>query len=157
MIPSIEDNRKSNEENQNQAIQNELISLCKLTASDFSGIAWIDQHDSRIRWLYGSGNSSDRFKRLALKPGHGLAGLVLKLGRPIIIDASMQDLELARIQYNYPIMLVEKLQAALAVPLKIQNETRGVLLVGNRSERLYDEKDLPLVSEWIERFERLLH
>jgi nitrogen regulatory protein A len=140
----------------NEEIQDELDSLCKITASDFSGLAWIDQHDSRIRWLYASGNSSERFKRLALKPGRGLAGLVLKLGRPIIIDAGMTDLELSHVQYDYPIMLVEHLLAAIAVPITVLDETRGVLLIGNRSERYYEENDLHLISNLIGRFELLL-
>jgi nitrogen regulatory protein A len=140
----------------NEELQDELDSLCKITTSDFSGLAWIDQHDSRIRWLYASGNNDERFKRLALKPGRGLAGLVLKLGRPIIIDTSLADFELSRVQYDYPIMLVEHLRAAIAVPLKVHDETRGVLLIGSRSERCYEENDLQLLSNSIERFERLL-
>lgn len=140
----------------NEDIQNELDSLCKLTASDFSGLAWINQQDSRIRWLYASGNSNERYKRLAQKPGRGLAGLVLKLGRPIIIDASMTDSELSRIQHNYPIMLVEQLHAALAVPITLHDETGGVLLIGNRTERYYEENDLQIVSNLIKRFESLL-
>jgi nitrogen regulatory protein A len=140
----------------NEEIQDELDSLCKITTSDFSGLAWIDQHDSRIRWLYASGNSNERFKRLALKSGRGLAGLVLKLGRPIIVDAGMTELELSRVQYDYPIMLVEHLLAAIAVPITIHDETRGVLLIGNRSDRYYEENDLHLISNLIGRFELLL-
>jgi nitrogen regulatory protein A len=140
----------------NEEIQDELDSLCKITTSDFSGLAWIDQQDSRIRWLYASGNSNERFKQLALKSGRGLAGLVLKLGRPIIIDAGMRDLELSRVQYNYPIMLVEHLQTAIAVPITVYDETRGVLLIGNRSERYYEENDLHLIMNLIERFTGLL-
>jgi nitrogen regulatory protein A len=139
-----------------EEIQDELDSLCKITTSDFSGLAWIDEHDNRIRWLYVSGNSNERFKRLALKPGRGLAGLVLKLGRPIIIDTSMPDSERIRLQHDYSIMLVEDLRAAIAVPIKIQDEAQGVLLIGNRSERYYEENDLHLISNLIERFEQLL-
>jgi nitrogen regulatory protein A len=139
----------------NVEIQDELDTLCKITTSDFSGLAWIDQHDSRIHWLYASGNSNERYKRLALKSGRGLAGLVLKLGRPIIIDAGMSDIELSRVQYDYPIMLVEDLQSAIAVPIKIQDEPHGVLLIGNRSERYYEENDLLLISNLSERFELL--
>jgi nitrogen regulatory protein A len=140
----------------NEEIQEELDSLCKITTSDFSGLAWIDQHDSRIRWLYTSGNSNERFKRLALKSGHGLAGLVLRLGRPITVDTSMPELERKRLQHDYSIMLVEHLHAAFAVPIQFHGETRGVLLIGNRSERFYEKNDLHLISNRIERFERLL-
>jgi len=140
----------------NKAIQNELDSLCKMTDSDFSGLAWMDPDDSRIRWPYASGNSNERFKRLALKPGRGLAGLVLKLGRPVLIDRNMSDSERMRLHHDYSIMMVEDLHSAIAVPLKLQDEIHGVLLIGNRSERSYEDHDLHLISSTIERFELLL-
>jgi len=140
----------------NEEIQVELDSLCKLTSSDFSGLAWVDQHDSRIRWLYASGNSNERYKHLAQKPGRGLAGLVLKLGRPVIVDAGKTDIELAQLQHQYPIMLVEHLHTAIAVPLTLKDETRAVLLIGSRTERSYKENDLQLVSNQVERIEWLL-
>jgi nitrogen regulatory protein A len=140
----------------NEEIQEELNSLCQMTTSDFSGLAWIDQQDNRIRWLYASGNSNERFKQLALKSGRGLAGLVLKLGRPVIIDAGMTVLELSRVQYDYSIMHVEHLHTAIAVPISVYDETRGVLLIGNRSERYYEENVLHLVANRTKRFARLL-
>ena len=130
----------------NEDIQNELDTLCKITSSDFSGLAWNDPHDRRIRWLYASGNSNERFKSLALKPGHGLAGLVLKLGRPLIIDSSMEILERDKLRHDYSIMLVEHLHSAMAVPIIVQDEVRGVLLIGNRSDRYYIDEDLLLIS-----------
>ncbi|MEX2462352.1 MAG: GAF domain-containing protein [Paenibacillaceae bacterium] len=139
-----------------EVIQNELDSLCKATTSDFSGIAWMDHHDGRIRWLYASGNRNEQFKRLALKPGRGLAGLVLKLGRPFVIDCGMEELERKRLQHDYSIMLVEQLHTAIALPIKIHDETRAVLLIGNRSDRCYEPNDIQLFSSLSARFEHLL-
>jgi nitrogen regulatory protein A len=124
----------------NEEIQFELDQLRSVTSSDFSGMAWIEHHDSRIRWLYASGNSNERYKKLALKPGRGLAGLVIKLGRHVIVDAAMQNLE--RLRHDYSIMLVEQLLSAIAVPITIRYETCGVLLIGDRTERLYETSDL---------------
>jgi nitrogen regulatory protein A len=140
----------------NNIIQDELDSLRNQTASDFSGIAWMDQHDNRIRWFYVSGNSNERFKRLALKPGRGLAGLVLRLGRPLIIDNRLPGSERTSLQHEYSIMLVEDLLAVIAFPIKIQDETRGVLLIGDRSDRYYEENIFFLISKLLGRFERLL-
>jgi nitrogen regulatory protein A len=140
----------------NDIIQDELDSLRNQTASDFSGLAWMDQHDNRIRWFYVSGNSNERFKRLALKPGRGLAGIVLRLGRPLIIDSRLPNLERTNLQHEYSIMLVEDLLAAIAFPIKIQDETRGVLLIGDRSDRYYEENIFPLLSKWLGRFELLI-
>ena len=141
-----------NEETTNQHIQAELDLLCKNTASDFSGLAWLDTFDSRIRWLYASGNSNERFRRLAVKSSRGLAGLAIKLGRPIIIDANLTEIELARVQYDYPIMLVERLRSAIAVPIKVRDEMRSVLLIGNRSDRIYEESEINIVIKSSERF-----
>ncbi|MEX2461592.1 MAG: GAF domain-containing protein [Paenibacillaceae bacterium] len=140
----------------NEDIQNELDALCKITSSDFSGLAWMDDQDSRIRWLYASGNSNERFKSLALKPGYGLAGLVLKLGRSVIIDLSTEVLERNRLQHDYSIMLIEHLQSAIALPITIHDEARGVLLIGNRTDRYYEENDLHIILNANRQFEYLL-
>lgn len=126
-----------------EGIQDELDLLRKMTFSDFSGMAWMELHDHRIRWIFASGNSNLRYKDLALKPGRGLAGLVIKLGRPVIIESTINNDE--RIKHEYSIMLVEQLQSAIAVPMTIRNEVRGVLLIGNRTERVYHQDVLSAV------------
>ena len=130
-------------------IQDELELLRKITLSDFSGVAWMDRHDHRIRWLFASGNNSLRYRDLALKPGRGLAGLVIKLGRPVIIDSTMANYD--RIKHDYSIMMVEHLQSAAAVPLAIQNEVHGVLLIGSRTMRIYHKNDVMAVTSVADR------
>jgi nitrogen regulatory protein A len=137
-----------------EEIQYELDQLRSVTSSDFSGLAWIEHHDSRIRWLYASGNSNERYKKLALKPGRGLAGLVIKLGRNVIVDAAMQNLE--RLRQDYSIMLVEQLLSVIAVPITIRFETCGVLLIGERTERFYEKNDLYLITNLADRIALLL-
>jgi len=125
-------------------IQTELDQLSVVTSSDFSSLAWMDPHDNRIHWLYASGNSNERFLKLALKPGHGLAGLVIKLGRPIVVDAAKPDLE--RLRQEYSIMQLEQLRSSIAVPITMRYETCGVLLIGDRTERFYNENDLLIIT-----------
>jgi nitrogen regulatory protein A len=132
-------------------IQPQLDQIRASTGSDFSGIAMEEQYHHRIRWLAASGNCNERYSELAIRPGRGLAGLVIKLGRPVIVDAAMPASERERLRPDYSIMLVEHLQAAIAVPLALQDEISGVLLVGSRSERLYEDHQLHLVMNAAER------
>jgi nitrogen regulatory protein A len=138
-----------------EVIQFELDQLRKVTSSDFSGIAWIDERDNRIRWLYASGNLNERYKKLALKPGRGLAGMVIKLGRPLVIDAKTLEVEILRMQHDYPIMLVEQLRCFIAVPITIHIETLGVLIIGHRTERFYDKNVIVPLTNLADRFVRL--
>lgn len=127
-------------------IRPHLDQIRATTDSDFAGLAMEEQYHRRIRWLAASGNRDDRYAELLIRPGRGLSGLVLKLGRPVIVDAAMPVSERERLRPDYSIMLVEQLIAAIAVPLAIQDEIRGVLLIGNRSERLYGDSQLQLVT-----------
>ncbi|WP_181909349.1 GAF domain-containing protein [Paenibacillus taihuensis] len=127
-------------------IQSQLDQIRTSTDSDWAGFAMEEQYHRRIRWLAASGNSNERYAELVIRPGRGLSGLVIKLGRPVIVDARMPASERERLRPDYSIMLVEQLQAAIGVPLTIQDEIRGVLLVGNRSERLYEDNHLHLVK-----------
>lgn len=134
-------------------IQYQLDQLRETTSSEFAGMAWIEHDENRIRWIYVSGNKNVRYKQFALKPGHGLAGLVIRLGRPVKIHPTLVHFEL--VKHDYPIMSVEQLQSAIAVPITIQGETKGVLLVGNRVERIYQPDDLTMLSTAADRLASL--
>ncbi|MBP1990781.1 GAF domain-containing protein [Paenibacillus eucommiae] len=136
-------------------IEQELDHLRALTSSDFSAIAWRDDHDNRIRWKYVSGNQNERYHSIALKPGRGLAGLVIRLGRTIVVDEASVHLD--RLRQEYSIMLVEQLQMAVAFPMMINNETSGVLLIGNRSKGLYPQQDAALIEKSINLLNPLIH
>lgn len=134
-----------------EVIQLQLDRLRAATSSDFAGLAWLEQQDNRIRWLFVSGNLGERYKKLALKPGRGLAGHVIRLGRPVIVDAAMPDEERQRLRHEYSIMPVEQLQSLLAVPVAVGDETRGALLIGNREAGSFAEVDLTVTIQTADR------
>lgn len=121
-------------------IDEELHRLRCLLDHDFSAVAFLDKDSQRIRWNYVSGNTNERYKFIVQKPGRGLAGSVIRLGRPIIIDQSSAGLERAR--HEYPIMLAEKLWSAVAAPIHINGMIQGVLLVGSRTIREYSKQEI---------------
>lgn len=133
------------------AIQQQLDRLRAATSSDFAGLAWFVPQEHRIRWLLASGNLGERYRSLALKPGRGLAGHVIRLGRPVVLDAAAPEAERERLRHEYSIMMVEQLQTFLAVPVEAGGETRGALLIGSRQARRFAPSDLPAAAEAAER------
>ncbi|QHT59519.1 GAF domain-containing protein [Paenibacillus lycopersici] len=132
-------------------LQSRLDQIRASTDSDFAGLAMEEQHRRRIRWVAASGNGNDRYAELAVRSGRGVTGLAIKLGRPVVADAAMPASERERLLPDDSIMAVERLQAAIVVPLAIQDEIRGVLLVGSRSQRIYEEGCLQLAIEAADR------
>jgi nitrogen regulatory protein A len=133
---------------QKEQTESALDRLRMETTSDFAGVAWRGLRENRVRWLYGSGSLNDRYKKLALLPGRCLAGQVAKLGRTVVMDASVANVE--RQRNEYPIMLLERLYAAVASPIMISGEVHGILLIGDRSSKRYKQDDLAAVSRCAE-------
>ncbi|MBO9605294.1 MAG: GAF domain-containing protein [Paenibacillaceae bacterium] len=133
------------------AIQQQLDRLRAATSSDFAGLAWFVPQEHRIRWLLASGNLGERYRNLALKPGRGLSGQVIRLGRPVVLDDSAPEAEVERLRHEYSILMVEQLHSFLAVPVAADGETRGALLIGSRQPRRFAPSDLPAATEAAER------
>jgi nitrogen regulatory protein A len=123
----------------------QLNQLRSLTDSDFSAFATISKNDQLISWKYASGNRNERYKHMQGKPGKGLAGLAVRADRVMILDVSNPDY--ARKRLEYPIMLAENLQSAVAVPVKDNEITCGVLLTGSRTLRKYSQDEVKMIQE----------
>ena len=102
----------------NQHLQMNLDKLRAQEGYDFGGIALYDYHhtSSPIKWQYVSGNTNDRYKLIILRKGRGLAGMVMKTGKRMVIadvDTTLSPEE----KVKFPIILNESLTAVVAVPL----------------------------------------
>lgn len=103
---------------------------------DFIGLAMpsdlILQTD--IHWRYVSGETNERYKKIELKKGKGVAGIVIKTGRDWI-ELDIESSSLQTHLFDFPIIRFEKLTNFIAVPLWKYNKVAAVLLIGNRSKR----------------------
>lgn len=101
---------------------------------DFVGVALVQSAERRfeLRWTYAIGNRSERYRRIVLQSGKGIAGHVFKSGKPFLVDNTEKVLG-SRDLFNYPIIDVEGLKSFGAIPLYQSNRVQGVLLVGYRS------------------------
>lgn len=135
-------------------VEAELAKLRQHILADFSALSWVGRNEKLLRWKIVSGNSNERFKQIAQKPGKGLAGIVIRHGRPFIVDGRMPGIE--RVRLEYPIMIAEHLLSAAAVPVWISAEEKGVLLAGMRSVHLYQDQELNELKHAADRIEHYL-
>lgn len=130
-------------------IEVSLSELRRLTSADFVSMAWAETNEYIIRWKYASGNRNDRYKRIVLRLGKGIAGKVISSGRPMILDSfSLKSGDDPR---EYPILLAESLKSTLAVPVIINDRVKGVLLIGCRYARRFGDEDIELVLSLAEQ------
>lgn len=118
---------------------------------DFVSVALVQSAANQfvLRWQYVSGNLNNRYKRIVLHSGKGIAGRVFKTGKSMMIPNVRTELE-SNDLFNYPILVSEQLQSVCAVPLWREGRVLGVLLVGFRElDRLTDA----LVTEFRQSIE----
>lgn len=115
-------------------------------ALDYAAVARVDERDNQIRYEQVTGNKTNRHIQMVKRPGNGIAGLVVRHGRPVRIDAGRDDL--AELKTQYPIMLAEKLEAVLAVPIFRGEAVGGVLLGAVRRSRRFSSDETERAAEW---------
>ncbi|MDN4527724.1 GAF domain-containing protein [Fictibacillus fluitans] len=106
----------------------ELEKLAQELQSSFAGIALQDGAGSDVHWRYACGNRNEKYKKISVRYGKGIAGKVISTGRAIQVDEFPKSITGKAVEY--PIMLAEQLVSAYAVPLILAGQLKGVLLVG---------------------------
>lgn len=120
---------------------------------DFVGLALQNQEGPDVSWHFAAGNSNEKYKRITVRYGKGIAGKVISTGSSITIKNFPEGISGKVLEY--PIMLAEKLVYAFAVPLFINSVPKGVLLVGRRSNIPLTEKEQLTVKQAAIAFESL--
>lgn len=99
---------------------------------DFAAIGIAPEFGEALQWKYASGNTGERFRRIALTPGRGIGGIVLKTGRSMILTDIDNQLD-PRDFSSYPIVFAEDLRSFVALPLSDGIHVIGAILCGFRS------------------------
>lgn len=135
-------------------IEASLSELRRLTATDFAALAFADSNEQTIRWKFASGNRNDRYKRIVLRLGKGIAGKVMRSGRPMIMDSfSPKSGDDPR---EYPILLAESLKSIVGVPVQTNDRVMGVLLIGCRTDRVFEEDVVELLINVAEQISTMV-
>ncbi|WNS78413.1 GAF domain-containing protein [Domibacillus sp. DTU_2020_1001157_1_SI_ALB_TIR_016] len=139
---------------QPEPVEKLFASLKEAVSSDFVAYALQRRAGTDITWLYALGNRNDKYKRITVRYGKGIAGKVVSTGSPISVDAFPHGIHGKAL--DYPIMLAEQLVSAYAVPLFHTSCPKGVLLIGRRKVRPFTEDEKGTVNVFAKEVERLI-
>lgn len=115
----------------NASYQQQIDELHRELRFDFTSLGLAAFFGSPLHWIYSAGSTDDRHKRIALAPGHGIGGIVLKSGRPMLFTDIDHELD-PREYSSYPIVFAEDLRSFIALPVAKGGRVVGVLLAGFR-------------------------
>lgn len=124
--------------------------LAKLDA-DFAGIALQNRLSPDVQWHHAAGNRNEKYKRITVRYGKGIAGKVISTGSPIIISHFPEGITGKVLEY--PIMLAEGLLHAYAAPIYYKGKPKGVLLVGRRGRAPMTEQEQHMVNQEVKKIE----
>jgi signal transduction histidine kinase len=102
---------------------------------DYAALGRVDVNALEVVWLVQEGARSVETTRTRVPVGRGIRGRVISTGQTVLIR-SFPD-EAPGLPEEHPTMRSEGLHTALAVPIYIQGERTGVLMVATRSPREY--------------------
>lgn len=120
-----------------------LSEMRQLSESDFCAVAIYNASVRQTRWIAASGNMNEKYRYMVNRPGQGLTGDVIRIGRPVQ-KVSMKEEQQTT---NDSIMLAEHLVVAAAAPIRTEdNEVEGILLIGRRTKSIYSPKELALLE-----------
>jgi len=122
--------------------------------SEFVALAIQNESGPDVRWHYATGNLNDKYKRITVRYGKGIAGKVISSGSPMMMFNFPHDI-LGKVT-DYPIALAEKLVSSYAVPLFFNAVPKGVLLVGKRVKYSFTEEEQEKVKESALSLEQLV-
>ena len=106
---------------------------------DFVGLALQNSDGPDVKWHYAAGNSNNKYMKITVRYGKGIAGKVISTGRPMTVVGFPHDISGKPLEY--PIMLAEKLITAFAVPIHFNGLPKGVLLVGKRTNQSFSQNE----------------
>lgn len=123
-------------EKQNFNFEQAIQSIKDQFQFDFVALALVQSAQFRfvLKWEYVLGNRSERYKRIVLQKGKGVAGNVFKTGKPLLLENVEMELSKADL-FNYPIVVAEGLTSFGATPLYKQGRVEAVLLAAFRDHR----------------------
>jgi nitrogen regulatory protein A len=136
----------------------EVIKICSRLMSavgcEFVALALQNEVGPDVRWHYAAGNLNDKYKRITVRFGKGIAGKIISSGSPMMIIDFPKGI-IGKVT-DHPIMLAEKLVSSYAVPLFFNAVPKGVLLIGNRETSTFTEMEQLHVTRSAQTLEQIL-
>ncbi|BAK44456.1 GAF domain-containing sensor histidine kinase [Eggerthella sp. YY7918] len=118
-----------------------LQAVCSVQARygfDFVSLGLTAFIGAPLKWVYSAGATGERHRRIVLAPGHGIGGITIKSGKPMMFKDIDQEID-PREYSSYPIVFAEDLRSFCALPLKSKGRVVAVLLAAFRSVSSHHE------------------
>lgn len=122
-----------------------MQSLVSKLNADFSALAFYDPINLEFRWRLAVGSLNNRYTSIVVRSGKGIAGRTLKTKREFIITNFPEELQDEALEF--PILIIEELKSAVAVPLLLQTQMVGVLLLGQRTCRQFNTDEVECIKD----------
>jgi nitrogen regulatory protein A len=136
----------------------QVVEACNLLMQDigcdFVGVAIQNEIGPDVKWHYASGNLNDKYKRITVRYGKGIAGKIISSGSPLMIEGFPNHILGKTI--DYPIMLAEKLISSYGAPLFFNAVPKGVLVVGKRKQHHFPVSEQEMVKKAAVKLEVIL-
>ncbi|MBA2174991.1 GAF domain-containing protein [Halobacillus locisalis] len=129
------------------SIEDVCLDLLGKTEASTIMIALLDERTNQLQWRYAVKPLNERYRRMHIGYGKGVAGKVIQTGRVWSCESREQ---LPSRLGKYPIVLSEQLQSFVAIPLRTDRLFGAVLLIGYRTV-----SPLPSKQIWGSYAERL--
>jgi PAS domain S-box-containing protein len=110
----------------------------QILGTDTSFIALHDEKTDELRWHISSGLVTERFKRLRVRMGKGLAGKVAQSGKWVVVEDYFKEIG----SDFQGITREEGLISGITVPIQIGQTNYGVLFAFNRTKTQFSKTDL---------------
>lgn len=135
-------------------MRKELNQLRDTIYGDLTALAFMSKSGGKLHWYYASGSRSNRYRLISFKIGHGIAGMAVRLGRTVTVNALLSGS--IRMRQECALMLAEQLHSAVAIPFSSTGDLpNGVLLLGNRDVRMFTESDVAEATQVAQRLSQL--
>jgi signal transduction histidine kinase len=106
-----------------------------------------DPEIDRLRCVSVWGPKSDRVKDATVEVGKSVAGWVIEHGEPLFLNGDLKNS-----QFREVVKKDNKITSSLCLPLKIKDETKGVLNISMLEEgKAFNQSDLKLASKFAEQ------
>ncbi|SOC44482.1 GAF domain-containing protein [Salinicoccus kekensis] len=137
----------------NQSVKGVLQRLQK--KHDFAIVALTgminNRGNSTFKWKYVLGSDSQRWKRMELRKGTGLPGVVLKTGKSLVVQ-DVSKIYNPEELFRFPILYFENIQGFVAIPIWNNDEVvMGLVVLGDRAPRHISEAEYEALKADVEK------
>ena len=84
---------------------------------DFVSIGLTAFIGAPLKWIYSAGATGERHRRIVLAPGHGIGGITIKAGKPMMFTNIDEEID-PREYSSYPCLLYTSIMTGLLATME---------------------------------------